>query len=111
MSNYQELLAQKTALEKQTAELEKQLQAARQAERAGVIAQIKTLLAENGLTIDDLGGVQGAAKRAGNKTSGSKVAPKYRNPASGETWTGRGLKPKWLSTAIAGGKALEDFAI
>jgi len=40
------------------------------------------------------------------------VAPKYRNPESpGETWAGRGLKPRWLAAAIKGGKKLEDFAI
>lgn len=110
MSNYQDLLAQKTALEKQAAELEKQLQAARNAERAGVIAQIKALLAEHGLTVADLDGVSGGGRKAGNAL-GSKVAPKYRNPATGETWTGRGLRPKWIAAAVADGKQLEDFKI
>jgi DNA-binding protein H-NS len=40
------------------------------------------------------------------------VAPKYRNPENPtETWAGRGLKPRWLTAAIKGGKKLEDFAI
>jgi len=39
-----------------------------------------------------------------------KVAPKYRGP-HGETWTGRGLKPRWLTSAINKGKRLEDFLI
>jgi hypothetical protein len=40
------------------------------------------------------------------------VAPKYRNPGNpAETWAGRGLKPRWLTAAIASGKKLEDFAI
>jgi DNA-binding protein H-NS len=40
------------------------------------------------------------------------VAPKYRNPESPtETWAGRGLKPRWLTAAMKGGKKLEDFAI
>jgi DNA-binding protein H-NS len=40
------------------------------------------------------------------------VAPKYRNPANpSETWAGRGLKPRWLTAALKGGKKLEDFAI
>lgn len=34
---------------------------------------------------------------------------KYRDPASGQTWSGRGLKPKWLSVALASGKTLADF--
>jgi DNA-binding protein H-NS len=41
-----------------------------------------------------------------------KVAPKFRNPENpGETWAGRGLKPRWLSAAIKTGKKLEDFRI
>jgi DNA-binding protein H-NS len=41
-----------------------------------------------------------------------KVAPKYRNPENpGETWAGRGLKPRWLAAAIKAGKKLEDFSI
>ena len=40
------------------------------------------------------------------------VAPKYRNPENpAETWAGRGLKPRWLTAAIKGGKKIEDFAI
>jgi DNA-binding protein H-NS len=40
------------------------------------------------------------------------VAPKYRNPENpAETWAGRGLKPRWLATAIKSGKKLEDFLI
>lgn len=35
----------------------------------------------------------------------------YRDPASGQTWTGRGLKPKWLVAAIAAGKHLSDFQV
>jgi DNA-binding protein H-NS len=108
MSSYQDLLAQKAALEKQTADLEKQLLEARKAERAGVIQQIKSLLSEHGLSVADLG------LKAGKAASGApkgKVAPKYRNKDTGETWTGRGLQPKWVQAAIASGKKLEDFTI
>jgi DNA-binding protein H-NS len=45
------------------------------------------------------------------KAAGSKVAAKYRNPATGDSWSGRGLKPKWLTTALAGGAQLSDFAV
>jgi DNA-binding protein H-NS len=41
---------------------------------------------------------------------GRKVSPKYRSP-SGETWAGRGAKPRWLVAAIKGGKKLDDFLI
>ncbi len=113
MSSYQELLAQKAALEKQAADLDKQLQDARRAERASVIAQIKSLLTEHGLTVADLGLKAGgkAPSTGGSAAAGRKVAPKYRNAATGETWTGRGLQPKWVQAAIASGEKLEDFAI
>jgi|SRR5262249_30630440 len=41
---------------------------------------------------------------------GKKVPPKYRGP-SGETWAGRGAKPRWLVAAIKGGKKSDDFLI
>ncbi|MDT8998373.1 ParB/RepB/Spo0J family partition protein [Paucibacter sp. APW11] len=40
---------------------------------------------------------------------GAKVQIKYRNPATGETWSGRGLQPRWLKAALAAGKTLADF--
>jgi DNA-binding protein H-NS len=109
MSSYQDLLAKKAALEKQSADLDKQLQDARRAERAGVIAQVKSLMAEHGLSLSDLGSKAGS--KAPSASAGRKVAPKYRNSATGETWTGRGLQPKWVQAAVASGKKLEDFAI
>lgn len=44
------------------------------------------------------------------KTSGSKVAAKYRGP-NGESWSGRGLTPRWLSGLLAQGKKKEDFVV
>src|SRR6516225_8735793 len=41
---------------------------------------------------------------------GKKVPPKYRGP-SGETWAGRGARPRWLVAAIKGKKKLDDFLI
>jgi DNA-binding protein H-NS len=41
---------------------------------------------------------------------GRKVPPKYRSP-SGETWAGRGAKPRWLVAALKKGKKVEDFLI
>lgn len=46
----------------------------------------------------------------GRKKSG-KVAPKYRDPATGDTWAGRGRKPKWLMHRLDEGRKLEEFEI
>jgi len=102
MSSIQELLAQKAALEKQIAEVQR-------AERSDAISKIKSLMTEYGLTVADISGK--ATTAAPKSTEGRKVAAKYRDPASGQTWTGRGLKPKWLQAQLETGKQLEDFLI
>ena len=50
------------------------------------------------------------ARRGGSVLKGKKVPPKYRSP-SGETWAGRGARPRWLVAAIKGGKRIDDFLI
>jgi DNA-binding protein H-NS len=72
--------------------------------------------AELGKQLERLGraiAVVGGARVVGGGGSvlkGKKVPPKYRGP-SGETWAGRGAKPRWLVAAIKGGKKLDDFLI
>ncbi len=39
------------------------------------------------------------------------VEAKYRNRATGETWTGRGSRPRWLRAALDDGAAIEDFQL
>jgi DNA-binding protein H-NS len=46
----------------------------------------------------------------GSALKGRKVPPKYRSP-SGDTWAGRGARPRWLVAAIKGGKKLDDYLI
>lgn len=101
MATITELLAQKAAIEKQIVE-------AQRGARNEAIAQVRTLLAQYGLTLADIGSKSAAAPAA--KTT-KKVAAKYRNPASGDTWSGRGLQPKWLKAALASGRTLADFSV
>jgi DNA-binding protein H-NS len=102
MPSLQELLAQR-------AEIEKKISDAQREERTAAIAKVRALMAEHGLTAADLSG-KGPTTRAAAKPTG-KVAAKFRDTATGDTWSGRGLQPKWLKAAIAGGAKLEDFAI
>lgn len=55
-----------------------------------------------------LGGSSGSRKRGVKK--GTKLSVKFRGP-NGEQWTGRGLRPKWLTLLIKKGRKLEDFAV
>jgi DNA-binding protein H-NS len=102
-TNLSELLNQKAALEKQIAEMQ-------QNERADAIAQVKSLMAQHGLSVADIASKATGPKISGPK-AGAKVAAKYRNPATGDAWSGRGLKPKWLQSALAAGRTLADFAV
>ena len=53
-----------------------------------------------------------AAGRVSMRSSrkGRKVAPKYRGP-EGETWAGRGARPRWLTALLKRGRKIEEFAI
>ena len=40
-----------------------------------------------------------------------RVLPKYRNPQTSETWSGRGKRPRWLVAAMKSGRRIEEFRI
>ncbi|MGD9834938.1 MAG: H-NS family nucleoid-associated regulatory protein [Piscinibacter sp.] len=102
MATLQELLSQKEAIERE-------IELTKKRDRAEAIARVRALMAEYGLTLADLGGKAApAARKAG---AGGKVPPKYRNAATGDTWSGRGLQPNWLKAALASGRKLDDFKV
>ena len=102
MATLKELLAQKEAIEQQIAQTKKE-------ERADAIAKVHALMAEYGLSLADIGGK--APAKGKPKGGGGKVAAKYRNASTGESWSGRGLQPRWLKAALASGRKLADFAV
>jgi DNA-binding protein H-NS len=57
-----------------------------------------------------VGGARVVRRGGGSALKGRKVPPKYRS-RSGETWAGRGARPRWLVAAIKVGKKLDDFLI
>lgn len=105
MTTLKELIAQKEALERQIEETTAK-------ERESAIAKIRELMAESGVSMADLGG-RSAGQTSGKKSSstGKKVAAKYHDKATGESWSGRGLQPKWLKAALGSGKKIEEFAV
>lgn len=96
-STLKELLQQREALEKAIAD-------ARQNEISAAVSKVRELIAEHGLTVQDV--FPGRAGRAVVQKSTNKVAAKYRDPATGQTWTGRGKAPKWIE-----GKDRNQFLI
>lgn len=83
MSNYKSLLDQKAVLDAQIAD-------ALKIEKGNAIGQARTLAAQYGLTAQDV------FPAASPKAAGAAGAPKYRDPATGITWTGRGKPPNWI---------------
>ncbi|MCA8306778.1 H-NS histone family protein [Burkholderia seminalis] len=83
MPTYQELRA-KMAL------LQEQVEAARLAERGKVLTQVRELVESYALTESEV------FSRRRITAPTRKVPPKYRNPETGETWTGRGRAPVWI---------------
>lgn len=104
-------------IEKQIASLEAQAAALRDKEKAEVIAKAKVAIEHYGITTDQLGLAKTAkpSRRirqaiAATAPTLKAVAVKYRDD-HGNTWTGRGNKPRWLAAAIAQGLMVEDFLI
>ena len=100
MATYKELLEQQKELDRQIAD-------ARAKEISGAVQSIRELIAEYQLTEQDLFATRRGEGRGGvEKPAKAKVAPKYRNDATGDTWTGRGKAPRWLD-----GQNRENFLI
>ncbi|HDR9084573.1 H-NS histone family protein [Burkholderia vietnamiensis] len=96
MATYTELKTQLDALQQET-------EAARIAELQTVIEQVRNVVQQYGLTTEDVFGRQLAS---GGKAAKAPLPPKYRDPKTGATWSGRGRTPTWLQ-----GKKLERLLI
>lgn len=114
MTKLIELQSQIDKLQKQAAEI-------RSKEFVATVSEIRKLMSAYGITIKDLQNpkvgfkVYKSLKMSGTKVARVKVAstpvaPKYKGP-NGETWSGRGLAPKWLSALMASGQTKESFLI
>lgn len=97
MPTLAELLQQRQALNDQIEQL-------RASEKAEAIAKVQELISQFELGQDDIFPAKTKATKK-DKTA-RKVEPKYRNTATGEEWSGRGIAPKWIA-----GKDREKFLI
>lgn len=86
MPSYKDLLDQRR-------NLDAQIEAARESEMSEVLSSIQSLIKEFGLTASDVF-PSSHAKKAWKVTT---VAPKYRDPSTGATWSGRGKAPLWIA--------------
>ena len=85
---------------------EKALKERQSSKRKEVITQIKELAASIGATVD----IHEVDKNLDRRNS--KVAPRYRNPADPlQSWSGRGLAPKWMQALLSQGRDKSEFEI
>lgn len=113
-------------LQSQIEKLQKQATEIKHKEFDKTVQEILAKMQAFGITTKDLqskagkartgngkGKSKATAKRPatlGKKKTGAVVAAKYRGP-NGETWSGRGLTPRWLSALVAQGKTKEDYSV
>ena len=115
MGNLIDIQSQIEKLQKQAAEIKAK-------EFYSTVQDIRAKMQAFGITAKDLQpgkrrGVKGkvgvSAKQVGavvKKKTASVVPAKYQGP-NNETWSGRGLTPRWMATLLAQGQKKEDFAI
>lgn len=96
MTAYRDLLAQREILNKQIEESKK-------TETTAAIARARELVAQYELTVEDVFSKTPSSKKG--KKIGA-VAPKYRDPQTGKSWSGRGKPPLWIA-----GKDRSPFVI
>jgi DNA-binding protein H-NS len=115
-------------IQSQIEQLTKQASEIRAREFDKTVREIQAKMVAFGITLKDLAPAKGkrsakakavktadaavksGAVKARRKNAGVVVAAKYRGP-NGESWSGRGLMPRWLAALTAQGKSKEEFAI
>ena len=108
-------------IESQIRKLQARAQTMRERDRKPVIAAIVKQMKAHEISLDEIGEAFGkrraprtatkVASTRASKTARKPVAPKFRDPESGATWSGRGRTPRWIVEAEQSGKDRSSFAI
>lgn len=99
MTTLQDLIQQRDALNEKIEEMQKTL-------RAEALSEIRAAMREHQISVEDLGLTGKTARQP--KVKGE---PKYRNPVTQQTWSGRGKRPQWIHDALADGQSLDKYLI
>ena len=80
----------------QRAEIDRQISETKNANLATCLSTALAVFTDSGFTREEAASAMAAAfSRKVKKPRVAKLAPKYRNPETGATWSGRGVQPKW----------------
>lgn len=92
-------------LQSQIEQLQAEAEKIRKDNMNTAIEQIRALMKEHGVSLDDLNNASTIERQA-------RVSPaKYRDPDSGDTWSGRGKQPAWFKKRIDAGERKESLLI
>ena len=101
-------------------ELQRQTEALMKDIKRTAIKEIHQYMARYNITLEELGATAASKTKAAAPAADQqpkkavkrvKVSHKYQSEDGLQTWTGRGLKPKWLKAELDAGRKLEDFLI
>ncbi|KAB7693150.1 H-NS family nucleoid-associated regulatory protein [Plesiomonas shigelloides] len=87
---------------------------AEEAERLEKLEAYRKMLAEDGISLDDLISLHGEAKAKAPSQKRAPRAPKYEyldDNGNVKTWTGQGRMPAPIAKAVEAGTAIETFLI
>lgn len=102
-------LNEKQQLEKQIQKLQRKMRTLHTRQRRPVINSIIKSMQEYGITPDEI--TEAFERRQKRATTTSSTPARYKNPETGDTWTGRGRPPRWIVEAEAKGKKRASFLI
>jgi DNA-binding protein H-NS len=98
-------------LDKVIAAAQRQREAKRESGKRELVEEFRARAEALGLSLNELAaGPSKAGRPVAKDSPAQSPAVKYRNPETGETWSGRGRAPKWLTLAEQQGRGREEFA-
>lgn len=105
-------LSEKERIENEIQKLKEHARALQERHRGPALDGIVQAMQEYDISPDEIASAYRNATRASRRSSSKQtVAPKYRDSATGQTWSGRGRTPRWITTAEAQGRHRDEFLI
>ena len=101
-------------IQRRIRELEKQAKKIERRENNPAVPNIVRLVRKHKITIGELRRAlngRGGSGDLPHALRGKKVKPMYRNPKTGEMWSGRGRTARWLAAAEKAGRKRTEFLI
>lgn len=100
---------EKQEIEKQINKLQRKMRTLHTRQRRPIITSIIRSMMEYEITPEEI--AEAYEKRDQRSKPGSTAPARFKNPATGDTWTGRGRPPRWITEAEEQGKNRNQFLI